>query len=150
MNCSRPIIRGLIHQQRSLHNNTAHRIITKQQQQQQQQQQSSLPIITQHTSSSAYYFSTTAKSLALKPGTLIPGLENIYPKSKDPTKDRTPIAKPREEYPPWVSGLTQPLPSLAKLRAMKIEDATDKDMKRYLKLVRRAKIKANNEERRKK
>ena len=145
MNCSRPIIRGLIHQQRSLHNNTAHRIITKQ-----QQQQSLLPIITQHTSSSAYYFSTTTKSLALKPGTPIPGLENIYPKSKDPTKDRTPIAKPREEYPPWVSGLTQPLPSLAKLRAMKIEDATDKDMKRYLKLVRRAKIKANNEERRKK
>ena len=145
MNCSRPIIRGLIHQQRSLHNNTAHRIITKQ-----QQQQSLLPIITQHTSSSAYYFSTTTKSLALKPGTPIPGLENIYPPSKDPTKDRTPIAKPRSEYPPWVNELTKPLPTLAKLRTMKIEDATDKDMKRYLKLVRRAKIKANNEERRKK
>ena len=141
MNCSRPIIRGLVRQQqRSLHN----RIITK-------QQQSSLPIITtQHTSILSCFSTTTQTSLALKPGTPIPGLENIYPKSKDPTKDRTPIAKPREEYPPWVSGLTQPLPSLAKLRAMKIEDATDKDMKRYLKLVRRAKIKANNEERRKK
>ena len=146
MNCSRPIIRGLVHQQqRSLHS----RIIIK------QQQSSFLPIITtqQHTSSSilSYFSTTTQTSLALKPGTPIPGLENIYPKSKDPkSKDRTPIAKSREEYPPWVSGLTQPLPSLAKLRAMKIEDATDKDMKRYLKLVRRAKIKANNEERRKK
>jgi len=43
-----------------------------------------------------------------------------------------------------------PLPTLAELRRMPIEEASDKDMKRYLKLVRRAKIKANNEERRKK
>ena len=145
MNSARPIIRRILP---ICNNNTQQRIIITHQQQS--------PAITQllstHiTSSSHSYYSTTTPSLALKPGTPITGLENIYPPSKkDPTKDRTPIAKPRSEYPPWVNELTKPLPTLAKLRAMKIEDATDRDMKRYLKLVRRAKIKANNEERRKK
>ena len=145
MNSARPIIRRILP---ICNNNTQQRIIITHQQQS--------PAITQLlstliTSSSHSYYSTTTPSLALKPGTPITGLENIYPPSKkDPTKDRTPIAKPRSEYPPWVNELTKPLPTLAKLRAMKIEDATDRDMKRYLKLVRRAKIKANNEERRKK
>jgi len=46
--------------------------------------------------------------------------------------------------------LAKPLPSLAKLRQMNVDDASDKDMRRYLKLVRKAKIKRNNEERAKK
>jgi hypothetical protein len=33
------------------------------------------------------------------------------------------------------------------LRGMKVEDASDRDMKRYLKLVRKARIKSNNESR---
>ncbi|KAL9187206.1 hypothetical protein ACHAXT_010926 [Thalassiosira profunda] len=95
-------------------------------------------------------FGTTPIPQGMPPGTPIPGLENIYPKAKDPSQSNVPTSKPREEYPAWVTELTTPLPSLAKLRSMNIEDATDKDMKRYLKLVRKAKIKANNEERRKK
>lgn len=146
MNSARPIIRRILP---ICNNNTQQRIIITHQQQSPAITQ--LLLSTHITSSSHSYYSTTTPSLALKPGTPITGLENIYPPSKkDPTKDRTPIAKPRSEYPPWVNELTKPLPTLAKLRAMKIEDATDRDMKRYLKLVRRAKIKANNEERRKK
>lgn len=86
----------------------------------------------------------------MKPGTPIPGLESIYPASKDPSQSRVPTARPREEYPPWVSDLAKPMPTLARLRGMKVEDASDGDMKRYLKLVRRIKIKENNEERAKK
>eukprot|EP00581_Thalassiosira_minuscula_P014074 CAMPEP_0183719316 /NCGR_PEP_ID=MMETSP0737-20130205/12315_1 /TAXON_ID=385413 /ORGANISM="Thalassiosira miniscula, Strain CCMP1093" /LENGTH=87 /DNA_ID=CAMNT_0025949031 /DNA_START=209 /DNA_END=472 /DNA_ORIENTATION=- len=82
--------------------------------------------------------------MGLEPGTPIPGLESIYPKAKDASKDKTPLVKPREEYPAWVNELTKPLPSLAKLRNKNIEEASDADMKRYLKLVRRAKIKENN------
>ncbi|KAL7526227.1 hypothetical protein ACHAXR_001383 [Thalassiosira sp. AJA248-18] len=93
-------------------------------------------------------FSTTSTLSAMPPGTPIPGLENIYPKAKDPSApSKVPISKPREEYPSWVSDLTTPLPSLAKLRSMKIENASDKDMKRYLKLVRKKQIKQNNLER---
>jgi hypothetical protein len=95
----------------------------------------------------AIFFSTTPTPSALKPGTPIPGLENIYPKAKDPSQSKVPTAKPREEYPSWVYELGKPLPTLAKLKSMNIEDASDRDMKRYLKLTRRAKIKANNIER---
>jgi hypothetical protein len=96
-------------------------------------------------------FSTTSTiQLPMKPGTPIPGLTAIYPtSSKDPTASSriAPVALPREEYPAWVNELTRPLPTLAKLRTMKIDEASDKDMKRYLKLVRKAKIKSNNESR---
>lgn len=82
-------------------------------------------------------------------GKPIPGLTNIYPTSKDPSAASSargaPIALKREDYPPWVNDLTRPLPTLAKLRTMKVDEASDKDMKRYLKLVRKAKIKSNNE-----
>lgn len=94
------------------------------------------------------YFSTTAPLSALKPGTPIPGLEGIYPKAKDPSQpSKVPSAKPRNEYPAWVFELGKPLPTLAKLKSMDIADASDADMKRYLKLTRRARIKANNTER---
>jgi len=138
MNYTRPIIHRTLNNQQPLIHNNIQRSITKHQ----------LPIITATTNNN--YFSSTSIA-QIKPGTPIPGLENIYPKNtKDPSKDKTPIYLKREEYPSWVSQLMVPLPTLAELRRMPIEEASDKDMKRYLKLVRRAKIKANNEERRKK
>ena len=137
MNYTRPIIHRILnHNKPLMHNNT-------------QRIKHQLPIITTTTPNNNF-FSTTS-IYQIKPGTPIPGLENIYPKNtKDPTKSKTPVYLKREEYPSWVSQLLVPLPTLAELRRMPIEEASDKDMKRYLKLVRRAKIKANNEERRKK
>ncbi|KAL3756708.1 hypothetical protein ACHAWU_006723 [Discostella pseudostelligera] len=96
---------------------------------------------------STIFYSTTPTLSAMKPGTPIPGLDSIYPKAKDPSQSKVPTAKPRNEYPSWVFELGKPLPTLAKLKSMDIADATDKDMKRYLKLTRRARIKANNNER---
>lgn len=77
--------------------------------------------------------------MPMKPGSPIPGLD-IF-KDKD-----SPVALERSEYPEWVNTLTEPMVSLAKLRKMTVEEATDKEMKRYLKLVRRARIKESNEE----
>jgi len=75
----------------------------------------------------------------MKPGTPIPGLD-IY-KEKDP-----PVVMERSEYPDWVNDLATPLVSLAKLRKMTVEEATDREKKRYLKLIRRNHIKEKNEE----
>jgi hypothetical protein len=92
--------------------------------------------------------SSSRSFAAMRPGAPIPGLDKIYPAPKDGSSaSRVPVALRRDEYPPWVNDLTRPLPSLAKLRSMKVEDATDRDMKRYLKLVRKAKIKWDNESR---
>lgn len=74
----------------------------------------------------------------MKPGTPINGLD-IF-KEKDPA-----VFLERREYPEWVHQLSQPLPSLAKLRKMDEVDATESDKTRYLKLTRRIKIKATNE-----
>jgi hypothetical protein len=82
---------------------------------------------------------TSLCHLPLKPGTPIPGLD-IY-KEKEP-----PVALERSEYPDWLESLTKPLPSLATLRRMPEEEASDRDKMRYLKLTRRMKIKQNNEE----
>lgn len=73
----------------------------------------------------------------MRPGTLIPGLD-IY-KDKD-----APVALDRSEYPDWLESLARPLPTLAALRRMPEEDATDRDKMRYLKLTRRVQIKKNN------
>uniref|UniRef100_A0A7S2P8W0 Uncharacterized protein n=1 Tax=Leptocylindrus danicus TaxID=163516 RepID=A0A7S2P8W0_9STRA len=54
------------------------------------------------------------------------------------------LAKPREEYPEWVSELAPGLKTLAELRKMEFEDATDKERMRYLVLSRRRLIKENN------
>ena len=91
-----------------------------------------------------HYYSSTPTPCALKAGTPIPGLSTILPPSKDPSKDTTPTAKPRSEYPSWVSDLAKSPPTLAKLRNMKMEEASDQDMRRYLKLMRRNLIKDNN------
>jgi hypothetical protein len=95
-----------------------------------------------HQSSSPY--STTPTLTAMKPGTKIPGLDSIYPKDPKAADDGGILSKPREEYPSWVDSLVKAPPTLAKLRSMKIEDASDREMKRYLKLVRRGVIKGNN------
>ena len=79
--------------------------------------------------------------LPMKPGTPIPGLD--FRKDVDP-----PVALERSEYPEWLESLTRPLPSLAKLRRMPYEEATDRDKRRYLKLTRKQKIKRQNDERR--
>ena len=79
-------------------------------------------------------------ALPMKPGTPIPGLD--FRKDRDP-----PVAKERSEYPDWVDKLAEPQPTLSKLRRMPEEEATDKDKMRYLKLERRQRIKADNEER---
>jgi hypothetical protein len=101
-----------------------------------------------------HHYSTTPTLTAMKPGTKIPGLDALYP-PHDPKKGGTPdpekiapVAKPREEYPTWVSGLVNTPPTLARLRKINFEEATieenDYEMKRYLKLVRRGKIKEDN------
>jgi hypothetical protein len=81
--------------------------------------------------------STTLPHLPMKPGTPIPGLDFI--KGADP-----PVALERSEYPEWINNLTQK--SLAQLRRMSEEEATDKEKMRYLKLSRRMLIKKKNEE----
>lgn len=82
---------------------------------------------------------STIRCLAMKPGTPIPGLD--FFKDKDP-----PVALKRSEYPEWVDTLAQPMMSLAKLRRMDENDATDKEKMRYLKLTRRAQIRQRNVE----
>jgi len=99
-------------------------------------------------SSSSYVGSTAASASAvlqmpMKPGTPIPGLN--FRKDVDP-----PVALPREEYPDWVNKLAEKDISLAQLRRMPEEDATDKQKMRYLKLTRRIEIKRGNDERSKK
>ncbi|GAX13761.1 hypothetical protein FisN_30Lh049 [Fistulifera solaris] len=84
------------------------------------------------------YASSCTLSFPMKPGTPIPGLK-IY-KDKD-----APVVLERSEYPAWVDTLTQPLPSLAQLRKLPLEEATDRDKRRFLKLTRRQKIRERNE-----
>mmetsp|Transcript_9451 Transcript_9451/g.14251 ORF Transcript_9451/g.14251 Transcript_9451/m.14251 type:complete len:141 (+) Transcript_9451:167-589(+) len=138
MNSSRPIIQRLLHRP-PLHRTTT--IIIP----------SSISSTTSHHHQNHHHhhhYSTTTTLAAMPPGIPIPGLESIYPKNqKDPSKSKAPIVLKREEYPSWVSELSRPLPTLAKLRNRKIEEASDGDRKRYLKLMRKAKIKQNNLER---
>ena len=84
--------------------------------------------------------STTRICQVMKPGTPIPGLQLK-------TGQEQIVALKREEYPEWIDTLTTPKPSIAKLRKMDInEDTPDVDLKRYLRLTRRAQIKENNAE----
>jgi len=73
----------------------------------------------------------------MKPGTVIPGLDFFK-------NEEAPVAKDRSEYPDWVSDLAKPMTSLAALRKMPNQEASDEDMMRYLKLTRRIQIKENN------
>lgn len=73
----------------------------------------------------------------MKPGTPINGL-NFF-KGKD-----APVSLQRSEYPEWVNELVKEPISLAKLKKMDEEDATDEEKMRYLKLTRRLLIKEKN------
>jgi hypothetical protein len=73
----------------------------------------------------------------MKPGTAIPGLNFL--KGKEAT-----VSMERSEYPEWVNGLETPMITLAKLRRMDEEDASDTEKMRYLKLTRRRAIKETN------
>jgi hypothetical protein len=83
--------------------------------------------------------STTTRSLAMKAGSSIPGLDVFQ--EKEP-----PVVLERSDYPDWINSLAEPLVSLAKLRKMPDEEATMADQKRYFKLLRRIEIKEKNEE----
>jgi len=87
----------------------------------------------------SYCSPTVHCQLPMKPGSLIAGLDFI--KDKEPV-----VAKERGEYPEWVGSLAQTMPSLARLRKMPDEEATDREKERYLKLTRRQQMKKNNEE----
>jgi hypothetical protein len=75
----------------------------------------------------------------MKPGTPIRGLDFLK-------NVEQPVSKPREEYPAWVDSLTESKKTLAVLRKMDVEDATDEEQMRYLKLTRRREIKQRNSE----
>jgi len=81
--------------------------------------------------------SRTPTRQVMKPGTPISGLNFV--KGKEPV-----VALKREEYPDWVNDLATPKITLAKLRRMSEEEATDRDKMRYLKLTRRFQMKDNN------
>lgn len=73
----------------------------------------------------------------MKPGTPIAGLD--FMKNADPV-----VSKERSEYPDWVNNLTEGDATLGKLRRMDMFSAEEEEQKRYLKLTRRVKIKADN------
>ena len=81
---------------------------------------------------------THPNMLPMKPGEPLTALK-IF-KNQDP-----PVVLPRSEYPEWVSNLAKKDVSLAQLRKMDVADATDKEQMRFLKLTRRAEIRAKNE-----
>jgi hypothetical protein len=92
------------------------------------------------TIQTAFYCSpTTPVQLAMKVGTVLPGLDFI--KDTDVV-----LSKERSEYPDWVDSLAKPMLSLAKLRRMSEEEATDREKERYLKLTRRQQMKNKNAE----
>ena len=66
-------------------------------------------------------------------------------------KDKdAPVVLERSEYPDWVNDLATPRPTLAQLRKMPAEEATDQDIRRYFKLIRKQKINQQNQENKKK
>merc|ERR1740124_198634 len=73
----------------------------------------------------------------MKAGTPVPGLD--FYKNVE-----TIVSKERSEYPEWVNDLSRDKISLTALQKMDNEDATLEDMKRYIKLSRRVKIKESN------
>ena len=83
------------------------------------------------------YGSSPCHRFALKPGTPIVGVD-IF-------KDRDPqLVLERTEYPVWINNLAIPELSLNRLMKLPVEDATDQQKRRYLKLKRRKVIKKNN------
>ena len=82
--------------------------------------------------------STTLVRQVMKPGTPITGLQLKVGQEQI-------VVLKQSEYPDWINTLATPKISLAKLRQMELtDDTSDADMKRYLRLTRRAQIKAYN------
>lgn len=76
-------------------------------------------------------------SQTFKVGDKVPGFDLF--------KDQEPLVwKEMEEYPGWVHKLHMPHTPLAKLRKMELEEASDSEMFRYIKLTRRIEIKEAN------
>ena len=73
----------------------------------------------------------------MKPGTPIAGLD--FMKNEDPV-----VSKERSEYPEWVNNLVTPMPTLAKLKKMNLEESDESEQYRFLKLTRRNLIKDAN------
>ena len=73
----------------------------------------------------------------MKPGTPIAGLD--FMKNTDAV-----LSKERSEYPDWVKNLVEGDLTLGKLKRMDLWNAEEEEQKRYLKLERRLKIKADN------
>lgn len=76
--------------------------------------------------------------MPMKPGETIEALK-IY---KD---QEAPVVLQREEYPEWINTLAERDISLAQLRKMDVDEATDRQKLRFLKLTRRIEIKEKNE-----
>ena len=81
---------------------------------------------------------TSLTPLPMKPGTVLPGLD-LY-KEKEP-----PVVLERSEYPEWVADLAKPPLTLAELRRIPEEEATDRDIMRFVKLERKIEIKKTNQ-----
>lgn len=80
---------------------------------------------------------TVNLALPMKAGTVLKFLDFV--KDKEP-----PVVLQREEYPSWVGELATPQVSLATLRRIPNEEAEDHDIRRYLKLTRRLRIRDSN------
>mmetsp|Transcript_17271 Transcript_17271/g.20578 ORF Transcript_17271/g.20578 Transcript_17271/m.20578 type:complete len:140 (-) Transcript_17271:231-650(-) len=81
---------------------------------------------------------TNPTPLPMKANTPIPGLDFLK-------NEKAPVSLDRSEYPAWVGEMVSSPPlTLAKLEKMRVEDATDAEQMRYLKLTRRNKIKLDN------
>ena len=90
------------------------------------------------SSSGRSFRATNFTPLPMKPGEVIPGLD-LY-KEQEP-----PVVLERSEYPEWVADLAKPPPTLGDLRRIPEEEATDRDIVRFLKLERKIQIKKNNQ-----
>lgn len=84
------------------------------------------------------YSNSAPQCLAMKAGTTIKELAIFKEKE-------APVVLERSEYPDWIASLCEPLPSLANLRRIPDEEATDTEERRFLKLTRRAAIKLKNQ-----
>mgnify|MGYP006180343401 CR=1 FL=1 len=90
------------------------------------------------SSTTKRFISATKVCPVMKPGTVITGLQ--LKEGQEPI-----VVLKREEYPEWINTLATPKASIARLRQMEYNDDTpDVDLKRYLRLTRRALIKENN------
>jgi hypothetical protein len=81
---------------------------------------------------------TLPTRLPMKPNTPLRGLD-IFKSSESP-----PVALDRSQYPSWLSDLSKPFITLAALRRLPLEQSTEEEQLRYLKLTRRGDIKEKN------